>query len=123
MAQVWSYKLLADWGIPPMIGGTLNINKAILVSAVGPQTAVAAGAKLDVSSDLEYVAFGTVESLKATADAQYIHRLLIAAGNSGADLKVLTWRLGGSNITVPAAVSNACVMTGAEARIVLYGWD
>ncbi len=123
MATTWSYTLLAEVMFPPGISGTLNVNKMIAISAVGPQTAVAAGNGLDVSSDLEHVAFGTCDALKAYADQQFLQRLLIASGNSGADLKVVTYRLGGSNVTVPSTISAGAVLTGAESRMMLYGWD
>lgn len=123
MATIWSYKLLAEIHFPPGIGGTVNVNKMIAISAVGPQSAVQAGNGLDVSTDLEHVAFGYADCLKAQADQQFFQRLLIAAGNSGADLKVLTYRLGGSNITVPAYVTALAVLTGVESRMILYGWD
>lgn len=122
MATTWSCTLLGEGHVAPGISGTLNINKFIWLSCVGPATAVANGNGLDVSDYLSAVAFGWFAGYKANADNAYKCDLLIASGNSGADLKVLTTRLYGSSVTVPAQISAGAVLTGVEARLVLFGW-
>ena len=120
MAQTWSYTLLDVVHLPHGMGGSsgYHANKAILVSAVGPASSVEAGAVMDVSDDLEHVAFGFPSGNPTAADCKWKHDCLIASGNSGADLKVVTWDISGAAVA-PADTA----LNGVEQRFMLLGWD
>jgi hypothetical protein len=124
MSQAWAYTLIGDFNFPAGIAGSSGVlgrvNKCVLISATGPQTNVANGSALDVSSDLTKVAAGFQVGYKNHADTPFRMELVLAAGNSGADLLVKSLRL---TETYVVAVTAAVVLTGVEQRFLLFGWD